>query len=185
MGPLCPWSNFSSVFKMAAWRWNLWFLGVDLESMSAKFSQTSLNGILSKLPHFQHYMGPLCPWSNFPIFFKMAAWRWNLWFLGTDLESMSANFSQTSLNWILSKLAHCQHSGSLINAHGVISRGFSKWLPGGEICDFFFGLILRACQRSFLRHRSMKFYQSWDIASTIWVPDAHEIIIVAPNQEQL
>ena len=107
MRPLCPSSNYPIRFKMAAWRWNLWFLGVGLLSMSANFSQTSLNGILLKLAHCQHHMNPLCPWSNFLFFFKMAVWRWTLWFCKVGLESMLAKFSQTSLNGISWKLSHC------------------------------------------------------------------------------
>ena len=67
------------------------------KNMSAKVSHTPFNGILSKLAHCQHHMGSLWPLSNFPIKFKMAAWRWNLWFLGVDLFDACSQTDAQSL----------------------------------------------------------------------------------------
>ena len=61
------------------------------------------------------------------------------------------------------------------DARRVIFRSESKWPPGGTICDFL-GSGCPTCGGTFLRHYVIDFSESWHIASTIWVPDAHQVI---------
>ena len=172
-GPWCTSSNFPILFKMAARRWNLWLLGVDLENVSVKVSQTPVNGILSKLAHGQHNIGPWCMSSNFPIRFKMAAWQWNFWLFWIDLVKVWMKVSQTLLNWILSKLVCGQHHMGPWCTSSNFPIGFTRAAWRWNLWLF---LFWRMCQRRFLRHCFMEFYQSWHISSTIWVPDARRVI---------
>ena len=61
------------------------------------------------------------------------------------------------------------------DARRVIIRSESKWPPGRKICDLF-GPGCTTCGGTFLRHYVMDFSESWQIASTIWVPDARRVI---------
>ena len=95
-------------------------------------------------------------------------------FLGLMFRACQQRFFQTLLGEFYRSL-HIASTICVPYAHQVVTQSDSKWPPGGEICNFF-GLICRACQRRFLRHRSVEFYQSWHIASNTWVPYAHRVI---------
>ena len=60
----------------------------------------------------------------------------------------------------------------VLDAHQIILRSGSKWLPGGKIYDFLASGV-RTCHQRFFRHSLLEVNVSLHMANTILVLDAH------------